>query len=99
VVEDRGGPCAPEDVAAALGPDAAAVIYQHPNFFGLLEEPRALHALAHDAGALAVAVCDPVALALIEPPGASGADIVVGEGQSLGNPPCFGGPLLGFFAC
>ncbi len=99
VVRDRGGQCAPEDLGAALGAEVAAVIYQHPNFFGLLESPHAIHTLAHEVGALAVAVCDPIALALLEPPGAIGADIVVGEGQSLGNPPCFGGPLLGFFAC
>jgi len=98
-VEDRGGQCAPEDLRGALGPEVAAVIYQHPNFFGLLESPQAVHALAHEAGALAVAVTDPIALALLEPPGASGADLVVGEGQCLGNPPSFGGPLLGFFAC
>ena len=99
VVGDRGGRCAPEDLAAALGDDVAAVIYQHPNFFGLLESPQAIHAHAHEVGALAIAVCDPIALALLEPPGATGADIVVGEGQCLGNPPSFGGPLLGFFAC
>jgi glycine dehydrogenase subunit 1 len=99
VVADRGGQCAPEDLKSALGPDVAAVLYQHPNFFGLLESPQAIHALAHEAGSLAVAISDPIALALLEPPGASGADIVVGEGQSLGNPPSFGGPLLGFFAC
>jgi len=99
VVADRGGQCAPEDLREALGPEVAAVIYQHPNFFGLLESPQAIHAMAHEAKALAIAVCDPVALALLEPPGATGADIVVGEGQSLGNPPSFGGPLLGFFAC
>jgi glycine dehydrogenase subunit 1 len=98
VVADRGGQVAPEDLRQALGADVAAVIYQHPNFFGLLESPQAIHALAHEAKALAVAVCDPIALALLEPPGASGADMVVGEGQSLGNPPSFGGPLLGFFA-
>ena len=99
VVADRGGQCAPEDLRGALAGDVAAVIYQHPNFFGLLESPQAIHTLAHEAGALAVAVCDPIALALLEPPGAAGADIVVGEGQSLGNPPSFGGPALGFFAC
>jgi glycine cleavage system P protein (glycine dehydrogenase) subunit 1 len=99
VVADRGGQCAPEDLRSALDADVAVVLYQHPNFFGLLESPQAIHALAHEAGALAVAVCDPIALALLEPPGATGADIVVGEGQSLGNPPSFGGPLLGFFAC
>jgi glycine dehydrogenase subunit 1 len=99
VVPDRGGQCAPEDLQAALGADAACVIYQHPNFFGLLETPTAFHALAHERGALAIACCDPIALALLEPPGATGADIVVGEGQSLGIPPSFGGPFLGFFAC
>jgi glycine dehydrogenase subunit 1 len=99
LVADRGGQCAPEDLKGALGPDVACVIYQHPNFFGLLESPAAMNALAHEAGALAVASCDPISLALLEPPGASGADIVVGEGQSLGNAQAYGGPLLGFFAC
>jgi glycine cleavage system P protein (glycine dehydrogenase) subunit 1 len=99
VVGDTGGQCAPEDLQSALGGDVAAVVYQHPNFFGVIESPQAIHALAHDAGALAVAVCDPVSLALLEPPGHAGADMVVGEAQCLGNPPAFGGPALGYFAC
>ena len=105
VVTERGGVTALEDLEAALGPDAACVIYQHPNFFGLIERPETFHRAAHAAGALAVAVCDPIALALLEPPGqatagaGSGADVAVGEAQCLGNSPCFGGPLLGFFAC
>ena len=99
LVAERGGQVAAEDLEAALGPDTACVLYQHPNFFGLLESPQTLHKLAHDAGALAIAHCDPIALALLEPPGATGADIVVGEGQCLGNSPSFGGPLLGYFAC
>jgi glycine dehydrogenase subunit 1 len=99
VVEERGGQCAPEDLKSALGPEIAAVVYQHPNFFGLLESPGAIHSLAHGAGALAIACCDPIALALLEPPGTIGADMVVGEAQCLGNPPSFGGPLLGYFAC
>jgi glycine dehydrogenase subunit 1 len=105
IVPDRGGQCAPEDLKSAMAGDVACVVYQHPNFFGLLENPGAVHAIAHEAGALAIAVCDPIALALLEPPGhpaqpgGRGADIVVGEGQSLGNPPSYGGPLLGFFAC
>jgi glycine dehydrogenase subunit 1 len=99
LVQERGGQIAAEDLESVLGPDVACVLYQHPSFFGLLESPQTIHKLAHDAGALAIAHCDPVALALLEPPGAAGADIVVGEGQSLGNPPSFGGPLLGFFAC
>ncbi len=99
VVADRAGQVAPEDLRSALANDVACVVYQHPNFFGLLESPAAIHAMAHERGALAVACCDPIALALLEPPGASGADIVVGEGQSLGIPASFGGPFLGFFAC
>jgi glycine dehydrogenase subunit 1 len=85
----------------------ACVIYQQPDFFGLIEDPWTVHALAHAAGALAIAVCDPIALALLEPPGRAasaggsvreGADLVVGEAQCLGNPMSFGGPLLGYFA-
>ncbi len=103
-VEGSGGTCTARDLQAALGDDVACVIYQYPNFFGLIENASALHAATHACGALVVAVCDPIALALLEPPGAShgdvaGADIVVGEGQPLGNPPSFGGPALGFFAC
>ncbi len=99
VVEDRGGACAAEDLRPALGPDVACVVYQQPNFFGLLENPRGIHAMTHEVGALAIAVCDPIALSLIEPPGKAGADIVVGEAQALGNSPSFGGPMLGYFAC
>jgi glycine dehydrogenase subunit 1 len=85
-------------VREALGADAACLVYQQPNFFGLIEDPAGLHGLAHDAGALAIAVCDPIALALLEPPGRTGADLVVGEAQPLGSPMSFGGPLLGYFA-
>jgi glycine dehydrogenase subunit 1 len=101
VVADRGGQCAPEDLQGALGSDVAAVVYQHPNFFGLVESPQVFHSLAHGAGALAIACCDPLSLALLEPPGRgeNAADLVVGEGQCFGNPPSFGGPVLGFFAC
>jgi glycine dehydrogenase subunit 1 len=98
-VGDRGGHCAPEDLKAALGPETAALVYQYPNFFGLIESPQAFHAAAHAIGALAIAAAEPIAMALLEPPGASGADLVVGEGQCLGNPVSFGGPLLGLFAC
>jgi glycine dehydrogenase subunit 1 len=101
-VPERGGQCALDDLQSALGADVAAVLYQVPNFFGLVESPPALNAAAHGAGALAIAMADPIAMALLEPPGsggAAGADIVVGEGQCLGNPVCFGGPLLGLFGC
>src|SRR5947208_824756 len=77
----------------------AAVIFQQPDFLGLLVDPRALTAAAHDAGALAIAVVDPISLAVLAPPGEYGADIAVGEGQQLGMAPSFGGPHVGFIAC
>src|SRR6267143_5081159 len=76
----------------------AAVVVQHPNFFGCLEDIRAAADIAHGTGALLVVVSDPVNLGLLTPPGALGADIVVGEGQGLGVPMSFGGPNLGVFA-
>jgi glycine dehydrogenase subunit 1 len=77
----------------------AAVMVQYPNFFGSLEDLDAAAAIAHDKGALLVVSVDPIALALLRPPGEAGADIVVGEGQGLGSPTTFGGPYLGLFAC
>src|SRR5438270_7603712 len=77
----------------------AAVIFQQPDFLGLLVDPRALTAAAHDAGALAIACVDPISLAILAPPGEYGADIAVGEGQPLGLAPSFGGPHVGFIAC
>lgn len=80
------------------GEDTAALLVQQPNFFGLLEEMDDIAGLLHGRGALLVVSVDPIALPLVKPPGEYGADIVTGEGQPLGNPPSFGGPLLGFFA-
>lgn len=86
------------DLEGKLAGDTAAVIGQTPNFFGVIESLPALSELAHRHGAKFIVVVDPVALALLKPPGEAGADIVVGEGQALGNPLSFGGPYLGFFA-
>src|SRR5437660_2390018 len=77
----------------------AAVIFQQPDFLGLLVDPRALTAAAHEVGALAIAAVDPISLAILAPPGEYDADIAVGEGQQLGLPPSFGGPHVGFIAC
>jgi glycine dehydrogenase subunit 1 len=77
----------------------AAVIFQQPDFLGLLVDARALTQAAHDAGALAIACVDPISLAVLAPPGEYGADIAVGEGQQLGLTPSFGGPHVGFIAC
>jgi len=76
--------------------DVACVIVQQPNFLGSLEAMPALTEAAHAAGALMVAVVDPLSLALLKPPGAYGADIAVGDGQTLGNPTAYGGPSFGF---
>lgn len=86
-------------VGEALSSDSACLIVQHPNFFGCLEDLSSASELTHQVGALLVACVDPIALGLFRPPGEEGADLVVGEGQALGNPLSFGGPYLGFLAC
>ncbi|HAD26099.1 MAG TPA: aminomethyl-transferring glycine dehydrogenase subunit GcvPA, partial [Alphaproteobacteria bacterium] len=88
-----------EDVIAAIDADTACVVVQTPDFFGHLHDLRPVAEAAHAAGALLVAVTtEPLALAAITPPGEMGADIFVGEGQSLGVGLNFGGPYLGLFA-
>jgi glycine dehydrogenase subunit 1 len=93
-----GGTIDMDGLGAMLDERTAAVIVQSPNFFGLIENLEDAAALAHDAGALFIAVVDPVSLAVLKSPGECGADIAVAEGQPLGNPMSFGGPILGLFA-
>ena len=76
----------------------AAVMLPYPSFFGIVEDVAPLIAAAKDAGAYVVLDANPIMLGLLKSPGALGADIVVGEAQSLGNAMSFGGPGLGFFA-
>lgn len=83
-------------VAANVGPETACVIIQSPNFFGNLEDVAAVSAQLADHKAFLIVVADPISLGLLKPP--LEADIVVGDGQSLGNAPSYGGPLLGFLA-
>ncbi len=83
----------------SLVQDCACVIVQSPNFFGTIESLSLARQAATDHGALLVVVSDPISNALLKPPGAYGADIVVGEGQPMGIAMGFGGPLLGLFAC
>ena len=78
--------------------DAAAVIFQQPNVFGILENAPELAAAAKDAGALAVAHVDPISLGVLEAPGRYGADLAIGEGQSAGNYQSYAGPHYGFLA-
>jgi glycine dehydrogenase subunit 1 len=86
-------------LARVLDDKTAAVVYQSPNFFGVVEDVRSLSASAHGVKALSVdIVAEAVSLGLLEAPGKLGADIVAGEAQSLGVPLSFGGPYLGFMA-
>ena len=88
-----------EDLASRIDPSTSCVVVQTPDLLGRLHDLRPLARVCHDAGALLVAtVTEAVSLGLVTPPGHMGADIVVCEGQSLGNPLCFGGPYVGLFA-
>src|SRR5437588_7404040 len=89
----------PGSIDKELHEGIAAVIFQQPNFLGLVEDAAALTAAAHTHGALAIACVDPISLAVLAAPGEYGADIAVGEGQQLGLSPSFGGPHVGFMAC
>lgn len=96
IVGDQGDGSHP--VTELLDEETACLIVQYPNFLGQIEDLRPYAEAAHAVGALFVVVADPIALGLLKPPGEFGADIVVGEGQSMGAGLNFGGPYLGFFA-
>jgi glycine dehydrogenase subunit 1 len=93
------GVVAADAIGSEMTSETAAVIFQQPNFLGLVEDAAELVQAAHRNGALAIACVDPISLGLLAAPGDYGADIAVGEGQQLGLPPSFGGPHLGFMAC
>ncbi|HET7647502.1 MAG TPA: aminomethyl-transferring glycine dehydrogenase subunit GcvPA [Gaiellaceae bacterium] len=96
-VPHEGGATDPDRVREAAD-GAAAVIFQQPNFFGVLESAPELAAAANDAGALPVAHVDLVSLGVLEAPGAYGCALAIGEGQSAGNAMSYGGPHYGFLA-
>jgi len=96
-VPHDGGITDPDRVREAAK-DAAAVIFQTPNFFGCLEPAPDLAAAANEGGALAVAHVDPISLGLLEAPGNYGCAIAIGEGQQAGNAMSYGGPHYGFLA-
>jgi len=96
-VAHEGGVTDPEALAAA-SEDAAAVFFQQPNYLGCLEDAPALATAANDAGALPIAHVDLMSLGVLEAPGAYGCAIALGEGQSAGNWPSYGGPHYGFLA-
>ena len=89
-----------EDLKDNMDSKVAGVYVENPSYLGFIEENvDAIAEIAHDSKALFVVGVDPTSLGLIKPPGEYGADLVIGEGQPLGNHMNFGGPLLGLFAC
>jgi len=89
-----------DDLEAKISDKTAAVYIENPSYLGFIEtRGKEIAEIAHKHGALFVVGVDPISLGLLKPPGDYDADIVIGEGQPLGNPMNFGGPLLGVFAC
>lgn len=97
-VPSKEGVCDQEQMVSLIDKDTACVVIQQPNFFGNLEQVQSLAEAVHQNKGFLVMAVDPISLAILKPPAELGADIVVGEGQALGNSLSFGGPYLGFFA-
>lgn len=87
------------DVLAAVGPDVAGVLVPSIGRHGIVQDLTGIADAVHAAGALLIEYCDPSTLAVLKSPAEWGADIAVGDGQSLGIPLCYGGPYVGFMAC
>lgn len=87
-----------EDLSVQFTDDVAAVIVQHPNYYGFLENMEQVTALKGTKKALIIQVYDPISLGILKTPGAFGVDIAVAEGQALGNPQNYGGPYVGLFS-
>lgn len=87
-----------EKLKSLVDKKTAGVIIQSPNFFGIIEDLEEVERITHENKAMLITYVDPISLGVLKNPGELGADIVVGEGQSLGNSLNFGGPYLGFLA-
>ena len=87
-----------DDLSSHIDENTSMVAVQYPDFFGNIQDLKALGDKAQAVGALLCVVANPIALGMLQPPSEFGADIVVGEGQPLGIPLSFGGPYIGFFA-
>lgn len=96
---DHNGIVDVEELAKDIDDSISCVVIQMPNFLGNIEEVKKIEQITHDAGALLVVIVDPISLGILLPPGKYGADIVVGDGQSLGCNMMYGGPAFGFMAC
>ena len=98
VIPEKDGRTDKEAVKAALGADAACLLIQQPNYFGLIEDAKEIGEIVHEAGAKFVMSVNPISCAILPTPREYGADIAVGDGQPLGLDIAFGGPYLGFMA-
>ncbi|MCX7880247.1 MAG: aminomethyl-transferring glycine dehydrogenase subunit GcvPA [Ignavibacteria bacterium] len=96
--ESSDGTCDLNKLEDLVSDKTTAVVVQHPNAYGNLEDVESIESITHKHGALLIVVVDPISLGILKSPGEYDADIVVGEGQSLGIPLSFGGPYLGLFA-
>ncbi|MAH33502.1 aminomethyl-transferring glycine dehydrogenase [archaeon] len=98
-IEIKDGVTDKDDLKNRVNEDVAAVIVQSPNFFGIIEDQEKISDIAHKNNALMVScVTESISLGILKSPGSLGADIFIGEGQSFGLTPSFGGPHLGLFA-
>ena len=98
--ESETGQLDVEDLKTKISEKTASVYVENPTYLGFIEaQAEDIAEIVHDHGALFIVGVDPISLGVLKPPGEYDADIVVGEGQPLGNPMNYGGPLLGIFAC
>ncbi len=98
MIKEKDGRIDLDDLKAQLGDDVACFVYQHPNYYGILEDSHAIGELVKPTKAKLIASVNPVSLALLKSPRAVGVDIVVGEAQPFGLAIAYGGPYLGFMA-
>lgn len=96
VVPTKDGKTDAEALRGLLGANVASFYVQQPNFYGQFEDAEALGQIVHEAGAMYIMGCNPIAMAITKTPRDCGADVAVGEGQPLGMPLSWGGPYLGF---
>jgi len=97
-VPNNGGLSDSDRIEGEIDENTAALVVSYPNFFGMLEDIETAGEMIHKVGGKLIVALDPISAAILKTPGDLGADIVIGEGQPLGIPMNFGGPLLGFFA-
>ncbi len=98
IVPEKNGKTDLDALKEMLTPEVSGVYIQQPNFYGQLEPAEQIGQAVHEAGAMYILGCNPIALAIMKSPRDCGADIAVGEGQPLGMPLSYGGPYLGFMA-